>query len=39
MGSEEGKISKLLSPSIYYGGSYAVGGILSLIYAALQAIK
>ena len=39
MGSQEGEISKLLSPSIYYGDCYAVEVILSLIYAALQALK
>ena len=39
MGSQEGEISRLLSPSIYYGDCYAVGGILFLIYAALRALK
>jgi len=39
MGSQEGEISKLLSPSIYYGDCYAVEVVLLLIYAALLALK
>jgi len=39
MGSQEDEISKLLSPSIYYGDCYAVEVILSLIYAAFRAWK
>jgi len=39
LGNQEGEISRLLSPSIYYGDCYAVGVILSLIYAALRALK
>jgi len=39
VGSQEDEISKLLSPSIYYGDCYAVGGIFPLIYAALWALK
>ena len=39
MGSQEDEISKLLSPSIYYGDCYAIEGILSLIYAALWALE
>ena len=35
----EDEISKLLSPSIYYGDCYAVGGIFPLIYADLWALK
>ncbi len=38
-GSQEGEISKLLSPSVYYGSCYAVEVILLLIYAALWALK
>ena len=38
VGSQEDEISKLLSPSIYYGDCYAIGGILLLIYAALWAL-
>ena len=33
------KISRLLSPSIYYGDCYSVEVILSLIYATLRALK
>ena len=39
MGSQEGEISGLLSPSIYYGDCYAIEVVLSLIYAALRALK
>ncbi len=39
MDSQEDEISKLLSPSIYYGDCYAVGVILSLIYVALRVLK
>ena len=39
MGSQEGEISKLLSPSIYYGDCYAVEVVLLLIYAALRVLK
>ncbi len=39
MRSQEDKISRLLSPSIYCGDCYAVEGILSLIYAVLWALK
>ena len=36
MDSQEGEISKLLSPSIYYGACYAVGSLFSLILAACR---
>jgi len=39
MGSQEDEISKLLSPSTYYGICYAVEVIFLLIYAALRALK
>ena len=39
MGSQEDEISKLLSPSIYYGDCYAVEVILSLIYATLGSVE
>jgi len=39
LGNQEDEISKLLSPSIYYGVCYAVGVVLPLIYAGLRALK
>jgi len=39
LGNQEDEISKLLSPSIYYGVCYAVGVVLPLIYAGLRVLK
>ena len=39
LGSQEGEISRLLSPSFYYGVCYAVEVIFPLIYAALWTLK